>query len=59
MGKLADLIVLTENPLEDIRNTNTIQYVMKNGELFEGDTLKQVWPQQKAPPKLWWWGDDV
>ena len=59
VGKVADLIVLTENPLEDIRNTNTIQYVMKNGELFEGDTLKQVWPQQKVPPKLWWWGDDV
>jgi hypothetical protein len=31
---------------------------LKNGELFEGDTLKQIWPQQKAPPKLWWWGDD-
>ncbi len=55
VGKLADLIVLVENPLEDIRNTNTIQYVMKNGELFEGDTLRQVWPQQKTPPRLWWW----
>jgi imidazolonepropionase-like amidohydrolase len=59
VGKLADLIVLTEIPLENIRNTNTIQYVMKNGELFKGDTLKQVWPQQKEPPKLWWWRDDV
>ncbi len=42
VGKLADLIVLVENPLEDIRNTNTIKYVMKNGELFEGDTLNQI-----------------
>jgi cytosine/adenosine deaminase-related metal-dependent hydrolase len=40
VGKLADLIVLVENPLEDIRNTNTIKYVMKNGELFDGDTLE-------------------
>jgi hypothetical protein len=33
-GKLADLIVLRKDPLTDIRNTNTIRYVMKNGELF-------------------------
>ena len=57
VGKLADLIVLVENPLEDIRNTNTIKYVMKNGELFEGDTLNQIWPQQKTPPRMWWWDE--
>ena len=57
VGKLADLIVLVENPLEDIRNTNTIKYVMKNGELFDGDTLNQIWPQKKPPPRLWWWDE--
>jgi Tol biopolymer transport system component len=58
-GKLADLIVLVENPLDDIRNTNTIKYVMKNGEIFEGDTLEQIWPQQKMPPRLWWWDEHI
>ncbi len=29
------------------RNTNTIRYVMKNGRLYEGDTLNEVWPRQK------------
>jgi Tol biopolymer transport system component len=53
-GKLADLIVLNKDPLADIRNTNTIRYVMKNGELFEGDTLNQIWPQQKPLPETWW-----
>ncbi len=53
-GKLADLIVLDENPLDDIRNTNTIRYVMKNGELFLGDTLDQVWPVEKKLPKMFW-----
>ena len=53
-GKLADLIVLNRDPLADIHNTNSIRYVMKNGELFEGDTLNQVWPQKKALPELWW-----
>jgi len=37
-GKLADLIVLDANPLEDIHNTNTVRYVMKNGRLYEGET---------------------
>ena len=41
VGKLADLIVLDANPLDDIRNTNTIRYVMKNGRPYEGDTLKR------------------
>lgn len=45
-GKLADLIVMDANPLDDIRNTNTIRYVMKNGRLYEGNTLNEVWPRQ-------------
>jgi Tol biopolymer transport system component len=56
-GKLADLVILSKDPLADIRNTNSIRFVMKNGELFEGDTLHQVWPQQKPLAPLWWWGD--
>ena len=47
-GKMADLLVLDRNPLENIRNTNSIRYVMKNGELYEGDTLNMVWPEAQA-----------
>jgi imidazolonepropionase-like amidohydrolase/Tol biopolymer transport system component len=60
-GKLADLVVLDQNPLEDIHHTITIRYVMKNGILYEGDTLDMVWPikqvlptwmyQEPAPPR--------
>ena len=46
-GKLADLIIMDKNPLENIRNTNTIQYVMKNGRLYEGNTCDEVYPQQR------------
>jgi hypothetical protein len=56
-GKLADLVVLDRNPLDDIRNTNSVLYVMKNGELFEGDTLTQIWPVKKELPPFWWWSD--
>lgn len=46
-GKLADMIILDKNPLENIRNTNTIQFVMKNGRLYEGSTCNEVFPQQR------------
>lgn len=46
-GKLADLIILDKNPLENIRNTNTIQYVIKNGRLYDGNTCDEVYPQQR------------
>ena len=56
-GKLADLVVLTKDPLVDIQNTTSVRYVMKNGELFEGDTLNEVWPTQRTAGPYWWWKD--
>jgi Tol biopolymer transport system component len=56
-GKLADLVIFDKNPLDDIHNTNTIHWVMKNGELFEGDTLNQVWPEQKKLEPLFFWNN--
>ena len=47
VGKLADIVVLNKNPLDDIRNTADILYVMKDGVLYEGDTLDEIWPEKK------------
>jgi imidazolonepropionase-like amidohydrolase len=47
VGKIADLIILDKNPLEDIHNTNTIKYVMKAGVLYDSATLDEVWPERK------------
>ena len=55
-GKMADLLVLDRNPLENIRNTISIRYVMKNGELYEGDTLNMVWPESRPMPRPFWDG---
>ena len=55
VGKLADLVVLDANPLDDIHNTNTVSLVMKNGELFEGDTLTRIWPSRREIEPFWWW----
>ena len=54
-GKLADLVVLDRNPLEDIHNSNSVRYVVKNGEIFEGSTLDRIWPSPKKLQPLWWW----
>jgi imidazolonepropionase-like amidohydrolase len=58
-GKLADLVVLSKDPLADIRNTNSVRYVMKNGQLFDGDTLDQLWPVERKLPSLWWWKEKL
>ena len=54
VGKLADLVVLDGNPLDDIRNTNTVDQVMMNGRLYDGDSLDQVWPDQVAAGPFYW-----
>lgn len=57
-GKLADLVIMDRNPLTDIRNTDSISHVMKNGELYEAETLNQIWPAQKPLAPQYWWGTD-
>ncbi len=57
-GKLADLIVLDGNPLLDLRQTTSLRYVMKNGELFDADTLDAVWPQARPLSRPYWWGTE-
>jgi imidazolonepropionase-like amidohydrolase/Tol biopolymer transport system component len=57
-GKLADLVVMDKDPLKDIQNTNTIRYVMKNGEIFEAETMDQIWPVEKKLEKMYWWNNE-
>lgn len=57
-GKLADLQVLDRNPLEDIRNSNSVRYVMKNGRLYDAATLDEIWPRQRKLPTSQWWMAD-
>jgi imidazolonepropionase-like amidohydrolase len=54
-GKLADLIVLDANPLDDLKNTAKIAEVMKNGRLYDAATLNETYPRQKALENQWWW----
>ncbi len=38
-GKLADLVILNANPLEDINNTRSIEYVFRSGKRYVPDSL--------------------
>ncbi len=49
-GKLADLIILDKNPLENIRNSNSVIKVMKNGRLYDGNTLDEIYPTVRKAP---------
>jgi len=52
VGKLADLLVLDGDPLADLRNTGTIRFVMKNGRMYDGNTLAEAYPTKRAGPEV-------
>jgi imidazolonepropionase-like amidohydrolase len=55
VGKMADLLVLDANPLDDLKNTAKISQVMKNGRLYDAATLNETYPRQKPLGPQWWW----
>jgi len=42
-GKVADLLVLSRDPLSDIRNTRAIHAVMARGHLLDADSIRAAW----------------
>ena len=57
-GKLADLVVLNSNPLDNIRNSEDIAYVVKNGFVYEASSMTQIWPDYVPLPPLFWQSKD-
>lgn len=53
-GKLADLIVLNANPLDDIRNSEKILYTIVNGRMFNSEDMSEIGNQPKNINKFWW-----
>jgi Tol biopolymer transport system component/imidazolonepropionase-like amidohydrolase len=58
-GKLGDLMVLNSNPLDNIRNTRDILYVMKAGVLYDAATLDEIWPEKKPFGDYYWVNTDA
>ncbi len=53
-GKLADLVILSENPLEDIENTQAIEMVMANGRLYDAATMNEIGNYSKERKPFYW-----
>ena len=59
VGKLADLVVLNANPLENIRNTANAMYVMKGGTLYDAMSLDKIWPTVVPFGPNYWVNEDA
>jgi len=55
-GKLADLLVLDRSPLENIRNSTSVRFVMINGRLFDAATMAQLGNHPAPEPRPTWKG---
>ena len=53
-GKLADLVILSDNPLEDIRNTDKVEHVMLGGRLYEAETMNEIITGDKKRLPYYW-----
>jgi imidazolonepropionase-like amidohydrolase len=53
-GKLADLIVIDGNPLEDIYETENVVYTMLNGRLYDASTMNEIGNHPKDRLPFWW-----
>ncbi len=53
-GKLADLIVIDGNPLEDIFDTEFVEYTMINGRLYDADTMNEIGNYDRERLPFWW-----
>ncbi|MFQ5824733.1 MAG: amidohydrolase family protein [bacterium] len=53
-GKLADLIVMNKNPLDNIQNSESILYVMKNGRLYDAETMNEIGNHPRKRGRFYW-----
>ena len=53
------MIILNSNPLDNIRNTLDMKYVMKGGKLYDAMSLDQIWPKAVPFGAYYWVNDDM
>jgi imidazolonepropionase-like amidohydrolase len=54
IGKLADLVIMDKNPLDNIRNSESIIYTMINGRLYDTKSMNEIGNYEKERSKFYW-----
>jgi len=54
VGKIADLLIMNANPLDNLRNTNTLSHVIKNGIVYDANNLDEIAPIKKKAETFHW-----
>lgn len=52
-GKLADFVVIDGNPLEDIRQSTALRWVVANGRVYDSRRLEEIWPNRRFLGEFW------
>jgi imidazolonepropionase-like amidohydrolase len=52
-GKLADILVLERDPLQNLRDSESVLYTMVGGRLFDARTMAEVHPEVGEAPRFW------
>jgi hypothetical protein len=45
---------MDKNPLDDIRNSESVSYVMANGVLYDASNMDEVYPERRTRPPFFW-----
>jgi imidazolonepropionase-like amidohydrolase/Tol biopolymer transport system component len=53
-GKLADFAILDKNPLDNIRNSESVSQVMINGVLYDTRNMDEIYPERRTRPPFFW-----
>ncbi|MCG8308643.1 MAG: amidohydrolase family protein [Cytophagales bacterium] len=53
-GKLADFIILDEDPTEDIKNINSVIYTVINGRMYDTGTMNEMGNYDRPRGKFFW-----
>jgi Tol biopolymer transport system component/imidazolonepropionase-like amidohydrolase len=57
-GKLADFIVINGNPAADLNDLLKARYVVKNGFVYDAESLTRVWPDFQPLAKFFWMSEE-
>lgn len=54
VGKLADILVLDKNPLDDIQNSLSLRYTIANGRIYNSETMNEEGNVPKKRKSFYW-----